>query len=188
MKNTIYFFLFIFTLSGCKSTPNNFTFIYKGEDTGLSQLIDINGLYIAEHACDSTFFSIFRFYSDGRFKIATTSTLTDDLFSCFIEMNTNNYCKYILDGLYILEKDTIKTQVIWPVGNGCTIFREYTITPDNNIINISDYVEHIYSNLAYIRNYPSFYNNPCPKKIKFIRLKDLQEVKDKSAAVLHQYE
>ena len=147
--------------------PKNFTYIYTGKDTGLAQRIDLHGYYVAARGCDTTFYTVFRFYPDGLFTIATTSKLSPVLLRCFEEEASNKKCSYLLKGVYVVEGDTIKTQAVWPVGNGCTQFRDYRILPNRHIVNQSDYVEAEYSNLAYMKNYPSFYENPCGQEAQF---------------------
>jgi hypothetical protein len=171
MKHSLFIFFFFIFFTACHTQPKNFTYSYEKKNTGLDQLIHLNGYYISEHACDSSFYSIYKFSPDGLFYIATTSQLTNELIQCFNNDN-NNLCKYVLKGIYILDGNIIKTQVIWPVGNRCTIFRNYRILPCGNIINMSDYVQAEHSNLAYMRNYPSFYKNPCEKIALFIPLKN----------------
>ncbi|MDR0863408.1 MAG: hypothetical protein LBO74_00570 [Candidatus Symbiothrix sp.] len=161
-------FLCLFLVS-CGMHPKNFTYTYNKEDTGLSRLIDIDGYYVSERGCDSTFYSIYRFYPDGLFAIATASEISPELAGCFENGNHNTFCTYILQGIYVLEGDRIRTQVVWPVGNGCTVFRDYRILPDGRIVNISDYVQAEYSNLAYLKNYPSFDENPCGKAALFYK-------------------
>ncbi|MCC8145411.1 MAG: hypothetical protein LIO93_03010 [Bacteroidales bacterium] len=179
MKKSIVFISIALVLLSCKSTPENFTYSSNGKDTGLDRRINIQGIYITDHACDTAFFSIFRFSSDGKFSIATSGSVTDELIDCFEKENSSKHCEYLLNGFYILQGDTIKTQVVWPIGNGCVIFRDYIIQPDKSIINTSDYVEPHYTNLAYMKNYPSFYHNPCSKKAKFypFNRRQQQEIK-----------
>lgn len=167
MKNIILLLFILFWLSSCNSTPKNFTLHSQITNTNLHHLIPIEGIYISEHACDSNFFSIFRFYQDGRFKLATTTIINSELLMCFADKGKEKVCNYIQEGRYELKKDTIKTQTILNIGSGCVIFRDYLIFPDKSIKNISDYVQPEHTNLAYMKNYPSFYENPCSKKAKF---------------------
>lgn len=146
----------------CQSKPKNFSIPFRNVDTGLSRQININGYYVSAHACDTSLYTVFMFYSNGLFTIATTSTLHDELINCFIDSGYKKSCDYPLWGTYTISDDTIKTQVIRTEGDGVVILRDYKILPDKQIINISDYVEPIYTNLAYMENYPSFMNNPCP--------------------------
>jgi hypothetical protein len=170
MEKTILAFLLLAVFTSCGLHPKNFTYSYNRENTGLEQWVDINGYYVSRHGCDSSFYSIFRFYPDGLFTIATAGEITPELISCFESGAKNKLCDYFLKGAYILEGNVIKTQVVWPVGNGCTIFRDYRISPEGHIINVSDYVQAGYSNLAYMKNYPSFYENPCEKAALFYPL------------------
>lgn len=147
--------------------PKNFTYYYDNKSTGLDQLIDINGYYISEYGCDSSFYSIYMFYANGLFSIATASVIDNELVDCFVNGGNSNLCKYPLWGTYQLEGTLIKTQAIRAEGNGCVIFRDYQILPDKSIVNIRDYVQPEYTNLGYMENYPSFSNNPCEKKAIF---------------------
>lgn len=164
-------FFSIIIFSGCRTYPKDFTYRYKNTDTGLAQLIDINGYYIAQHGCDSALYSVFMFYPDGLFTIATTSHVSPELIDCLEKGGASNICKYPLWGIYRIEGNLIKTQVLRTEGHGCTIFRDYRILEDKNIVNISDYVQPEYTNLGYMANYPSFKDNPCSRIAKFHPLK-----------------
>jgi len=163
----ILLFLFLLMLSCC-TAPGNFSYRYIPEDTGLKNRIDIEGCYISMHGCDTSFYSVYMFYPDGLFTIATASNISQDLVNCFAQGGSSNICKYPLWGIYRLYGDTIKTQVIRPEGSKCVIFRDYLILPDKSVVNISDYVEPEYTNLGYMQNYPSFYDNPCALKARFL--------------------
>lgn len=171
MKKILFVLIVAVISHGCASYPKNFTYKYQKENTGLEQLIDIDGYYVSQLGCDSTFFSMFMFYPDGLFLIATISEVTPELIDCFENDSHSKICKYPLWGIYRLEGNLIKTQVIRPEGSGCVIFRDYRILEDKSLVNISDYVEPQHTNLAYMANYPSFLNNECEKKILFYPLK-----------------
>ena len=177
MKKILFFILIAIAFQACAPYPKNFTYRYENKNTGLDQLIDLNGYYVSQFACDSTFFSMYMFYPDGLFLIATTSCVSDELISCFENGGTSNICRYPLWGLYRVEGNLIKTQIIRRQGNGCVIFRDYRILPDGAIVNISDYVEAEYTNLVYMANYPSFFDNPCEKKASFYPLKTKKDTK-----------
>lgn len=166
MKYTV-LIIFILFLSAC-GVPKNFTMRYSGEDTRLADKIDINGYYVSPHGCDSSFFSLYMFYPDGLFLIATTSEISPELIDCFLQGGKSTVCDYPLWGLYEVVGDTIKTQVLRSEGGGCVIFRDYQINVSTRKIqNISDYVEPSQTNLGYMKNYPSFYNNKCSQIAKF---------------------
>lgn len=164
--------------SGCQSLPKNFSYRYDGNNTGLENRIDINGYYVSQHGCDSAFFSMYMFYPDGLFTIATTSSISPELVGCFEKGGTSSICQYPLWGVYRIDGDTIKTQVIRSEGNGCVIFRDYKILTDGNVVNISDYVEARYTNLGYMQNYPSFAQNACPVPAKFHPLQSKRDVSE----------
>ena len=170
MKIAIALLIIVLLLPGCVSRPKNFTYSYDKENTGLDKLIDINGYYISQRECDSTFYSIYMFYSDGLFTIATASKISPELIQCFENGGTSKIYQYPLWGIYKVEDDLIKTQVIRLEGNGCVIFRDYRILPDKQIINISEYVQPEYTNLGYMANYPSFTSNACEKPAEFYSL------------------
>jgi hypothetical protein len=160
--------IFCTAILSCSTLPPNFTYAQNNRLACLEEKISIDGYYVSERGCDSTFYSVFRFFPDGSFAVAMTSELFPELIRCFFsESKKSSYCKYILHGYYLLEGNLIKTQVLWPVGNGCVIFRDYRILNEGAIVNVSDYVQAEYSNLGYIKNYPSFYENPCAKKAVF---------------------
>ncbi|MFV0331032.1 MAG: hypothetical protein ACK5KL_14650 [Dysgonomonas sp.] len=167
----IYLAIFLALLFYNCGGPKNFTYRYEDKNTGLDKLIDINGYYVSQHRCDSTFYSMYMFYTNGLFTIATTSEILPELIDCFENGGQSDICKYPLWGTYKVEGDLIKTQVIREEGNKCVIFRDYKILPDGNIVNISDYVQPEYTNLGYMENYPSFKENPCSKKADFYPLK-----------------
>lgn len=180
MKKIIPTLLFAIIFYACAIQPKNFTYHYKNEYTGLDKLIDINGYYVSQHGCDSTFYSMYMFYPNGLFTIATTSKILPELIDCFTHGGISPICQYPLWGTYQLEGDLIKTQVIRKEGNGCTIFRSYRILADKSIVNISDYVEPQYTNLGYMSNYPSFENNPCAKAAEFYPLPAKRKPQDGS--------
>lgn len=170
MKKALFILLAISTFYGCSTLPENFSYRYTGENTGLGQLIDINGYYISPFGCDSSFHSVYMFYANGLFTIATTSEIPNEVIDCFREGGDSKLCKYPVWGIYELEGNLIRTQTLRTEGSGFVIFRDYRILPDESIVNISDYVELQYTNLAYISNYPSFTENPCKKKAVFYPL------------------
>ncbi|MDH6355011.1 hypothetical protein M2132_001348 [Dysgonomonas sp. PH5-45] len=177
MKNISVCLLFIILFSACASGPRNFTCLYDGKDTGLENRININGCYVSPMGCDSSFFSVYMFYPDGLFCIATTSYVSEDLIACFAEGGTSSLCRYPIWGTYRLAGDTIKTQAIRTDGGGFVVFRDYRIL-DGGIVNISDYVQPRYSNLGYMANYPSFTDNPCPKVARFYPLASRRDATD----------
>lgn len=165
MKNLLIILCVAF--SACSVAPKNFSMRYMQEDTGLKDSIDIEGYYVSEHGCDSTFFSVYMFYADGLFTSATTSEVPQELINCFVNGGREPICQYPLWGAYELVGDTIKTQTIRTDGGGCVVFRDYLITKDRKLINISDYVEAKYTLIAAMKNYPSFYENKCQKEAEF---------------------
>ena len=154
-------------LASCQSVPKNYSHFYTSQDTGLDSLINIDGYYVMQRECDSTFFSVVMFYPDGLFTIATTSELMPELINCFEQGGTSLICRYPSWGTYIVERDTIRTQTIVTDGHGCIIFRDYRILADKSIVNISDYVDHKATNLGYMNNYPSFRQNNCSRSAIF---------------------
>ena len=175
MKKILITVLGIIVLWSCGSRPENFTYFYKNENTGLDRLIDLSGYYVSRHGCDSTFYSIYMFYPDGLFTIATTTQLLPELISCFENGGKSKICNYPLWGTYRIEGDLIKTQTIRQEGNGFVIFRDYRILPDGSIVNVSDYVQPHSINLGYMMNYPSFTNNPCEEKAEFYPTKNKRD-------------
>lgn len=169
---------FLLSILYCCGTPKNFSYLYTAEDTGLDKRIDLNGYYQSEHGCDSSFYSLYMFYPDGLFTIATASHVSQELTDCFVRGGDTPICKYPIWGVYELHGDTIKTQALRRDGSGFVIFRDYLILPDKKIVNISDYVEPEYSNLGYLKNYPSFYENRCAKPARFYPLSSKRNVSD----------
>ena len=167
----IYLVVFLALLFYNCGGPKNFTYRYENKDTELDKLVDIDGYYISPYGCDSIFYSIYMFYPNGLFTIATTSEILPEIIDCFGNGGQSRICKYPLWGTYRIEGDLIKTQAIRQEGNMCVIFRDYKILSDGSIVNISDYVEPKYTNLGYMENYPSFKENPCPQKAEFYKLK-----------------
>lgn len=157
-------------LSSCGTAPKNFTIHYQKINTELDRQIDLEGFYVSEHGCDSTFYSMYMFYPDGLFTIATTSEISEELINCFEKGGKSIICYYPEWGTYRLDGDTIKTQTIRTDGGGCIIFRDYLVTKDSLLINLSDYVEADYTAMAYMKNYPSFGNNACQKPAFFYPL------------------
>ena len=175
MKRCIYI-LIVLLVFGCSSLPKDFTYRYDGINTGLDALINIDGYYVSEHGCDSAFYSVYMFYPDGLFTIATVSKVSDELIDCFAGRDSNIY-KYPSWGIYRVENGLIRTQVLRAEGNRFTIFRDYRILPDGNIVNISDFVKPEYSRLGYLKNYPSFLENSCEKPAVFYPLNMKREKK-----------
>lgn len=181
MKSRYVIFLFLVFIFGCQSAPKNFTYRYTEENTGIEDIININGYYVVEHGCDSSFYSMLMFYPDGLFMIATTSDVSQDLIACFSGDRVSTFCDYPIWGIYKIEGNMIKTQIYRSEGNGFTIFCDYEVLPDGSLVNLRDYVEPRYSNLGYLKNYPSFTENPCPKPAKFY---PLSTKRDKSSSSL----
>lgn len=177
MKRLPSILLLICIVHACAG-PKNFSYYYNGENTGLDQMIDIDGYYVSEHGCDSLFCSMYMFYPDGLFIIATTSKIHPELIDCYRGEGLDKNCKYPLWGTYTIEGDLIKTQTIRTEGNGCVYFRDYQMLPDKSIVNVSDYVEAEYTNLAYMTNYPSFMENLCEKRAQFYPLDKKRDSKE----------
>ena len=159
--------------------PTDFTFQYNNNEyTGLDTLIRIDGYYITERECDSTFRAAFIFYPDGLFTIATGTDLSE-IGECWINNDSRStVCQYPSWGTYRIYNDTIKTQTIRQEGIGfATIFRDYLILADKSIVNINDYVVPENSNIGYMVNYPSFVENTCKKQAKFYPLNKIPDHK-----------
>lgn len=175
MKKWIYIIIAVVLGVGCSTLPKNYTLNPDSVNETSSEnleLIHRPGYYTLQRGCDSTFFSIFRFFPNGEYKVATSSEISNELSDCFREENENTLCKNLLSGRYRIVGDTVKTQAIWPIGNGCVIFRDYLINDKGQLINTADYVEPEYSNLGYMKNYPSFRENPCPIPAQFVPIKE----------------
>ncbi|NDW17298.1 hypothetical protein D0T53_00020 [Dysgonomonas sp. 216] len=160
MKNIITCLIWVCLLYAC-GAPVNFTAHYNEVPTGLDKRINIEGCYISQFGCDSAFFSVYMFYPDGLFTIATASNFDSELITCFEKGGDSRACKYPLWGTYRLDGDLIRTQTIRTEGNGCVVFRDYRILPDGSIVNVSDYVDPDKTNLGYMQNYPSYKTNEC---------------------------
>jgi hypothetical protein len=166
-KKALYlFFLTVISISCCTYPQNFIYYFYSLKDMKCNQTIDTEGYYITQRECDTMAYSIFRFYPNGEFSIATTNTISPELINCFTDNTNNRSCDYLLHGVYAVEGDTVKTQIIWPADNKCTIFCNYRILSDGYIVNISEYAHTEYPNRN-LKGYPSFYNNPCEKKALF---------------------
>lgn len=167
------FFIILVACAGIK--PKNFTYHFKDEYTGIDTLIDIQGYYFTQRACDTAYHSMFMFYDNGLFTIATGSDLTA-LEKCFREGGNTPLCRYPQWGTYRIEKNKIRTQVVLEEGIGvCVIFRDYLILPEKKLINLSDFVQPEYTNLGNLKNYPSFMDNPCPDEIDFYPLTEKRD-------------
>jgi hypothetical protein len=178
MKIPIIILSFVF-IGGCAgSRPSNFTYVYEAEQTGLDTLIPINGYYTAQFGCDSSFYSVFMFYPDGLFRIATTTDISAELIDCFSSDNNSVLCRYIVWGTYKAEGNIIRTQSLRMGGYPFVIFRDYEIRPDRSVVNISDFVEPENTKLAYLNNYPSYRYNKCPVPARFYPLKHKRDSGD----------
>lgn len=175
MKKILLFPILLIMLLGCQSYPKNFTYYYSDQNTGLDKLIDIDGYYISQHGCDSAFYSMYMFYPNGLFTIATTRKILSELTDCFENGGVSTICHYPLWGTYKVEGNLIKTQVIRTEGHGCVIFRDYRILPNKNIVNVSDYIQSQYTNLGYMSNYPSFVSSECSKEAVFYPLQSKRD-------------
>lgn len=178
MKNICFIIPIVLLLVGCRSYPANFTPIYDGQHTGLDSFINIEGYYVSPQGCDSSFYSMYMFYPDGLFTIATVSAVHPELVKCFENGGQSAACNYPIWGIYRVDGDVIKTQVIRPEGGGCVIFRDYKILPDGQIVNVSDYLQPQYTRLGYMANYPSFQDNPCKQPADFFPLKQRRNKED----------
>lgn len=180
MKNILFLFpIILLLIAGCVSVrPTDFTYFYDRKDTGLSSRINIDGYYVSERECDSAFFSVFMFYPDGLFTIATTSN-ADLVAECFSTGGKSKICQYPSWGTYRLIGDTIKTQTVIVEGMASScIFRDYLILLDGSIINFSDYVNPDKSKLMYMRNYPSFRTNQCAAPARFYPITEKRKKTD----------
>lgn len=173
-----FFYILLFSLLSACGLPSNFTNYCLVENTNLEERINMDGVYISPFNCDSSLYTVYTFYANGIFLSATTDSVSEDIISCFKKGGTSANKNYPLWGAYRIVGDTIKTQSIRKEGNGCIIFRDYLITPNKNLINISDYVEPEQTNLAYMKNYPSFRNNLCASIAKFISLDERRDSAD----------
>lgn len=162
--------MLFFLISCSVNIPKGFTYTYsKGINAGLDSLIDIDGYYLTQRNCDSSFFSTFVFYSDGLFAIATGSEL-NDVNECFFSDDKTILCNNIAWGIYTVNSDTIKTQTIRQEGMAsCIIYRDYLIGKNNTLINISDYVNPKSTKIGYMSNYPSFTNSNCITNSRFFK-------------------
>lgn len=175
---SLFVFISLVFVSCSTMKPKDFTCVYENRDTGLSEKINIDGYYVSQRVCDSSFYSVFMFYPDGLFTIATTSdvNLVKD---CFEKGGDSNICKYPSWGTYKLVGDTIKTQSVIVEGMGvCIIFRDYLIQPDKSIVNVCDYVNPEKTKLSYMQNYPSFRDNKCQTKAIFYPLSKRRSTTD----------
>lgn len=170
MRNRLFLIITLLSvlLSACSSLPKNYSNYPLEDNTGLDQLIRIDGCYVFQRACDPEFFSICRFSPDGNYRVASAKTISPELIRCFVSDDQSILCNNILAGRYRLAGDTIRAEAIWPVGNGCVVFRDYLISQDKLLYNLNEYIEPDYSNLGYLRNYPSFFVNDCMKPAEFI--------------------
>lgn len=168
-KNVVFFLFILILISGCSvRKPKDFTYRYSSEsNTGLDKRIDINGYYTSQRECDSTFSSVFMFYPDGLFVIATGTDLSA-VIECFKTNKKSTICSYPSWGVYRLDGDTIRTQTVQLIGStGITVFRDYVIEQDGSLINTSDYVYPDNSNVGHLKNYPSFSRNSCSIPARF---------------------
>lgn len=169
----------IIGLSGCIILkPKDFTYLYTAEYTGLDTLINIEGCYVTQRECDSTLFTVFMFYPNGLFTIATTSNVPD-IKDCFEKGGKSNLCQYPSWGTYRIEDNIIKTQSLRQEGVViCTIFRDYEIKENKTLINTADYIISESTNLSYMKNYPSFKDNKCSQIALFYPLKTKRDIED----------
>ena len=167
MRKILIVIVGVIVLWSCGSRPENFTYYYKNENSGLDQLIDIKGYYVSRRGCDSTFYSMYMFYSNGLFMIATTGRLLPELVNCFETGGKSKIDNYPLWGTYRIEGNLIRTQTIRREGNGFVIFRDFRILSGGGIVNVSDYIQPQLINLGYMADYPSFTTNPCEEKAVF---------------------
>lgn len=170
MRTSLFILLCMLCLYSCVSSPPNFSYRYENRNTGLDKLIDINGYYVSQQECDSAFFSMYMFYPNGLFSIATTSGISPELVDCFEKGGKSKLCQYPIWGTYRLEGNLIKTQALRMEGGGCVIFRDYRILANKTIANLSDYVQPQHTVMGYMTNYPSFETNPCEKLALFYPL------------------
>lgn len=170
----VYLFLsLLFVISACSvKKPKDFSYRYNQTiNTGLDQKLNMDGYYALHRECDSAFSSVFMFYPDGLFVIATGTDLAE-VSNCLATNASSTICNYPSWGVYKLVDDTIKTQSVLVLGfTGITIFRDYLVQADGTLVNLSDYVFPENSNVGHMREYPSFTQNRCQKVAVFTPLK-----------------
>lgn len=178
MKKTLLTFSVVIFLLSCAVQPKDFTYNYRAENTGLDTMINMKGYYVLPHGSDTSFYSMFMFYPDGLFTIATTSKLIPELNDCFENGGNNSICSYPLWGTYRIDQDTIRTQTIRLEGNGFVIFRDFLINSDSTLSYLNDYVNSEHINLGYMANYPSFKGNRCNIRSSFYPLSNKRDSQD----------
>ena len=167
------FIPFLLMLLGACNSSQPFISALPKSDALLEDHINIEGCYVFQRECDADFFSVVCFLPEGKFMIATTSNPTTFVDYFCGKSTSSNIRQYVSTGEYVLVGDTIKTQTIRKEGIAqCPIYREYLILPDKNLTNISDYVLPEKGNIGYMRNYPSFRDNPCPQAASFYFFQD----------------
>lgn len=162
----------VFIIWSCATMrPKDFTYTYDKTYTGLDKLIRTDGYYIVQRECDSAFFSIFMFYNDGLFTLATGTDVAE-IAECFgNNSKKSSVCDYPAWGTYRIAGDTVKTQTVKQEGVGfATIFRDFIVLPDKSLINISEYANPEKTNIGYMKKYPSFYTNKCGEEARFYPL------------------
>lgn len=128
------------------SKPKGFTFQYEKKDTGLDQLIDIDGFFAFSFDANRGLV----FFADG--------------LVCNISILSNGIIDYRLWGLYIVENDIIKTQFILDGGiNGFDINRDFFRIIDRNEIKREAYLSY-QDNYVTERQYSLFYT-PLPQSV-----------------------
>ncbi|MBK5722865.1 hypothetical protein JGH11_18500 [Dysgonomonas sp. Marseille-P4677] len=134
MKNII--FLLILGLISCASKPKGFSYRFNGKETGLENLIDINGYYIINEK-NSMYCSVFMFYENGLFRFANTSESGVEKVLTSFSSEEKEFYSFIPWGTYYFDNDTIYTQYIQERGllyGSYILNRNYKILPNKKII------------------------------------------------------
>lgn len=168
MMKKLFFLAAIICLLSCASHPKGFSYVFDGQQTGLDELINIDGYYVTEEKCDSPFFSISMFYPNGMLTLATVSDIDTDLISCFESGGKSWYCDYPSWGTYRIVNDTIKTQVyqdlgIW--GGRFIVFRDFVVKSPTEIILVKMHC--VDKNVGACNRAPEY---ECPKASTFFPL------------------
>ncbi|MFT4073170.1 MAG: hypothetical protein QM654_14750 [Dysgonamonadaceae bacterium] len=177
MKNILLFMLGTALLISCSTIkPRGFTYTFEDTSTGLDTLINIDGYYLSNQYCDSTYVDAFMFYDNGLF--ITTGTWSDSINRIVRSFKDIKSERNFIWGTYRIINDTIKTQDIYTNGWLYGPFLNesvFVILPNKRVVQLS-FMKTVGIVGKYgARDFIDCSDNPCVSPAKFYPLESKRD-------------